>query len=172
MRSNPLVCVEVDEVLSHDHWVSVIVFGRYEELPETSNEEAERIRARERRSQFQERSHRISDETSEEQEFKDERSLAYEMLSTHLMWWEPGWAAWVAHAQRDPAEKYRILYYKILIDRITGHESTREPKRAIATFVRTIPMRRLGWLLKPLRRLFYGKSKSAGSDPDSNINIE
>jgi uncharacterized protein len=35
MRSNPLVCVEVDEVLSHFHWSSVVILGRYEELPDT-----------------------------------------------------------------------------------------------------------------------------------------
>jgi nitroimidazol reductase NimA-like FMN-containing flavoprotein (pyridoxamine 5'-phosphate oxidase superfamily) len=34
MRSNPLVCVEVDELTSHNEWMSVIVFGRYEELPD------------------------------------------------------------------------------------------------------------------------------------------
>jgi uncharacterized protein len=35
MRANPLVCVEADEVVSPQQWVSVIVFGRYEELPDT-----------------------------------------------------------------------------------------------------------------------------------------
>ena len=35
MRANPLVCVEVDEVVGQQEWVSVIVFGRYEELPDT-----------------------------------------------------------------------------------------------------------------------------------------
>jgi nitroimidazol reductase NimA-like FMN-containing flavoprotein (pyridoxamine 5'-phosphate oxidase superfamily) len=35
MRSNPLVCVEVDEVVSHRHWSSVVVLGRYEELSDT-----------------------------------------------------------------------------------------------------------------------------------------
>jgi nitroimidazol reductase NimA-like FMN-containing flavoprotein (pyridoxamine 5'-phosphate oxidase superfamily) len=35
MRVNPLVCVEVDEIVSQQQWVSVIVFGRYEELPDT-----------------------------------------------------------------------------------------------------------------------------------------
>jgi nitroimidazol reductase NimA-like FMN-containing flavoprotein (pyridoxamine 5'-phosphate oxidase superfamily) len=35
MRANPLVCVEADEVVSPQEWVSVIVFGRYEELPDT-----------------------------------------------------------------------------------------------------------------------------------------
>ena len=36
MRSNPLVCVEVEEVRSHFEWQSVIVLGRYEEYPDTS----------------------------------------------------------------------------------------------------------------------------------------
>ena len=35
MRANPLVCVHVDELTSHEEWKSVIVFGVYEELPET-----------------------------------------------------------------------------------------------------------------------------------------
>lgn len=34
MRANPLVCVEVDNLTSHDEWMSVIVLGRYEELPD------------------------------------------------------------------------------------------------------------------------------------------
>ena len=33
MRENPLVCLEIDEVITHAHWTSVVVFGRYEELP-------------------------------------------------------------------------------------------------------------------------------------------
>jgi len=35
MRTNPLVCVEAEEVVSTHEWVSVIVFGRYQELPDT-----------------------------------------------------------------------------------------------------------------------------------------
>ncbi len=34
MRVNPLVCVEADEVLGQENWSSVVVFGRYEELPD------------------------------------------------------------------------------------------------------------------------------------------
>jgi nitroimidazol reductase NimA-like FMN-containing flavoprotein (pyridoxamine 5'-phosphate oxidase superfamily) len=34
MRANPLVCVEIDEVTSREEWMSVVVFGRYEELPD------------------------------------------------------------------------------------------------------------------------------------------
>jgi uncharacterized protein len=42
MRTNPLVCIEADEIKSPQQWSSVIVFGRYEELP--SSEEWRSIR--------------------------------------------------------------------------------------------------------------------------------
>jgi uncharacterized protein len=35
MRANPKVCVETDEVTNSRQWLSVIVLGRYEELPDT-----------------------------------------------------------------------------------------------------------------------------------------
>jgi len=35
MRANPLVCLEVDERTSPDDWMSVVVSGRYQELPDT-----------------------------------------------------------------------------------------------------------------------------------------
>lgn len=34
MRANPLVCVEVDYITSPEEWMSVVVFGHYEELPD------------------------------------------------------------------------------------------------------------------------------------------
>lgn len=44
MRSNPLVCVETDEIESPQRWSTVIVFGRYEELPKTPDyEDARRL---------------------------------------------------------------------------------------------------------------------------------
>src|SRR5579864_503089 len=45
MHSNPLVCVEVDEVLSHFRWSSVVVVGRYEELPDTLENREIRLQA-------------------------------------------------------------------------------------------------------------------------------
>ena len=45
MRANPLVCVEVDDVMSHFHWSSVVVLGRYEELPDTPTYRDLRLRA-------------------------------------------------------------------------------------------------------------------------------
>ena len=35
MRDNPLVAVEVDEIENAQHWQSVVVLGRYEEIPQT-----------------------------------------------------------------------------------------------------------------------------------------
>jgi nitroimidazol reductase NimA-like FMN-containing flavoprotein (pyridoxamine 5'-phosphate oxidase superfamily) len=48
MRQNPLVCIEVDAVVTNSHWESVVAFGTYEELPptpqcEVSRREAERL---------------------------------------------------------------------------------------------------------------------------------
>ncbi len=34
MRANPKVCVETDEIQNQGEWISVIVYGEYEELPE------------------------------------------------------------------------------------------------------------------------------------------
>jgi len=45
MRSNPLVCVEVDDILSHFRWSSVVVLGRYEELPDTPAYREARLQA-------------------------------------------------------------------------------------------------------------------------------
>jgi uncharacterized protein len=45
MRANPLVCVEVDEIEDSDDWVSVIILGRFEELPETPNGDDKQTKA-------------------------------------------------------------------------------------------------------------------------------
>ena len=45
MRTNPLVCVEADEVVAHDNWTSVLVLGRYEELSNGPEYAALRLRA-------------------------------------------------------------------------------------------------------------------------------
>lgn len=45
MRANPLVCLEIDEIISASQWMSIVVFGRYEELPDEPKYESARIRA-------------------------------------------------------------------------------------------------------------------------------
>ena len=42
MRQNPLVCLEIDELMTHGHWASVVVIGHYEELPHTPEYEGAR----------------------------------------------------------------------------------------------------------------------------------
>ena len=42
MRTNPLVCVECEELTTDRQWASVIVFGRYEELPHIPENEGPR----------------------------------------------------------------------------------------------------------------------------------
>jgi len=34
MRANPKVCVQTDEIQNQGDWISVVVYGEYEELPE------------------------------------------------------------------------------------------------------------------------------------------
>ncbi len=45
MRSNQLVCFEMDQVISDREWISIVVFGRYEELPDTPEFENARSQA-------------------------------------------------------------------------------------------------------------------------------
>lgn len=45
MRANPLVCIQADEVVSAEQWVSVVVFGEFEELPDTPDFVRERALA-------------------------------------------------------------------------------------------------------------------------------
>ncbi len=45
MRANPLVCVQADEIVNEDNWTSVLVSGRYEELPDNPQYAAQRLHA-------------------------------------------------------------------------------------------------------------------------------
>ncbi|MEP7172885.1 MAG: pyridoxamine 5'-phosphate oxidase family protein [Aestuariivirga sp.] len=42
LRANPLACLQVDEIKSFQEWTSVVVFGRYEELAKSRENEAVR----------------------------------------------------------------------------------------------------------------------------------
>ena len=45
MRSNPLVCVQADEIRGPSEWKSVVVLGRYEELSDEASHQQARKRA-------------------------------------------------------------------------------------------------------------------------------
>jgi nitroimidazol reductase NimA-like FMN-containing flavoprotein (pyridoxamine 5'-phosphate oxidase superfamily) len=93
MRANPLVCVEVDEVTSPHKWESVVIFGRYEELPDTP-------------------------------ESQPDREFAWKLLQHCATWWEPGYARTILHGKERRLEP---IFYRIYIDRVTGHHATLEP---------------------------------------------
>lgn len=121
MRANPLVCVEVDKVTNPDQWVSVVVFGRYEELPDAPVQNVGRPPTRQKVGE------QYGDESIHEPVQTSEQLLAYELLSECVMWWEPAATARAASAHRDMAEQFNPIYYKIRIDQVTGHEATPEP---------------------------------------------
>jgi nitroimidazol reductase NimA-like FMN-containing flavoprotein (pyridoxamine 5'-phosphate oxidase superfamily) len=97
MRSNPLVCVELDEVVTSEQWMSILIFGRYEELPDTP-------------------------------EGKQARLHAQEILQVRGSWWEPGCAS---HNHRNTDQPLTCIFYRILIDRITGRRATPRPGDAV-----------------------------------------
>ena len=52
--------------------------------------------------------------------FETERNRAYELLSRHALWWQP---AYVTGAHLPPATDDKPIYFRILIDKITGHRA-------------------------------------------------
>jgi nitroimidazol reductase NimA-like FMN-containing flavoprotein (pyridoxamine 5'-phosphate oxidase superfamily) len=167
MRGNPLVCVEVDEVAAYDQWVSVIVTGRYEELVETTRNDAERLWAPGRPRLVGEAAppwsvesqHRHCDEEGYDDEDCDaERQRAWQVLESHPMWSEPGFSAWSARAHRDSAKPFSSVFYRIRIDHVTGHEATPDARHLSAPAVPPSPDGRWGWLGRALSRLFGSKS--------------
>jgi nitroimidazol reductase NimA-like FMN-containing flavoprotein (pyridoxamine 5'-phosphate oxidase superfamily) len=92
MRSNPRVCVEVEEGgVDSGEWTSIIVFGRYEELPDTPEREQERLRA-------------------------------HELLQQHAEWWQPGCASCALRHAAQPVTPifYRIWIDRITGRRATA----------------------------------------------------
>jgi len=167
MRANPLVCVEVDEVAAYDQWVSVIAFGRYEELPETPGSDDERLRDQERPRRVGEAMPAWSADhrpyPRDDKGCANERERAWQVLKTDPEWGQPGCAAWAARAHDDLAEPFLPVYYRIRIDRVTGHQATRDAREAISTDVTAPPAGRSGWLRWRLTYVFGGRSKKAGS---------
>ena len=110
MRANPRVCVEWDEVARYDRWTSVVAYGEYEELPPRGGRPEGRPPERAT----------IKAEAGEEDR---EWLKATELLREHATWWQPAGAAFAARTHRGPAEPFRALYYRIRIDRVTGHRA-------------------------------------------------
>jgi uncharacterized protein len=96
MRVNPNVCVEVDEVVSPQQWVSVVVFGQFEEMLDSPEWRAAREYAHRR------------------------------LLQRNAIWWEPGYARTIVGGTERPLEPffYRIHIAQISGHRATPEHVT------------------------------------------------
>jgi len=159
MRANPLVCVEVDEVAAHDQWVSVIAFGRYEELPDTRGVNGARPRAQERPLHVSEATPAWSID-SRYHPFDNEREQAWQALNAQPMWWEPACTVCAERAARDPSEPHIPVYYRIRIDRVTGREATRDARDAISSAMSTPLAGRWRGLRRTITRMFGRRSEA------------
>ena len=85
MRNNPNVCVEVDEVVSAQQWASVVVYGQYEEMPNSLEWRGVRADVRRR------------------------------LMERNAIWWEPGYAKTMLHDTERPLTPffYRIRVVEI-----------------------------------------------------------
>jgi nitroimidazol reductase NimA-like FMN-containing flavoprotein (pyridoxamine 5'-phosphate oxidase superfamily) len=118
MRSNPLVCVELDEVEAPEQWMSILVFGSFEELqePATSPEWDQEQRRALSHEECQPAVHpRLGRATFDQQG----RLHAHKLLQEHrTLWCQP------ACASRKPDQPLIPIFYRIRIDRITGRRAT------------------------------------------------
>jgi nitroimidazol reductase NimA-like FMN-containing flavoprotein (pyridoxamine 5'-phosphate oxidase superfamily) len=120
MRANPLVCVEWDKFESSDEWISVIVFGKYEELPDVSPEATASVSA----SRPWSRKSRPSSESAAEQA----RLQAHGLLHQRWGWWQPACASAM---HRNHGQPLSPIYFRILIERVSGRRALASPgKRA------------------------------------------
>lgn len=98
MRKNPLVCIEIEDVNEQDDWTTIVIFGRFEELPD-------------------------------EPEFQTQRIYAHELLSQKPMWWQTAFAAGAKHENVEEIP----VYYRIYIERISGHRAFNEDLKSFLT---------------------------------------
>jgi nitroimidazol reductase NimA-like FMN-containing flavoprotein (pyridoxamine 5'-phosphate oxidase superfamily) len=114
MRSNPLVCVELDEIVNSAQWMSVVIFGHYEELLDTP--ESDERWNHHRISRFQDNSDIPTD--------GQERRHAHKLLHQYAGWWETGSVSSTLRNREQPLE---CVFYRICIDKITGRRATPDP---------------------------------------------
>jgi uncharacterized protein len=146
MRANPRVCVEWDEVARYDGWVSVIAFGRYEELPgPAAGEPAGRPPTR-----------AVVPEPSEEARPLER---ARDLLQQHATWWQPGATAYAASDHRDRSQPFRALYYRIRIDQVTGHQATPDSGDSTHSAGPASKNGPEGWVRRALRGLAWRVSR-------------
>jgi nitroimidazol reductase NimA-like FMN-containing flavoprotein (pyridoxamine 5'-phosphate oxidase superfamily) len=144
MRSNPRVCVELDTVEDSDRWASILIFGQYEELPRTPEEEQAQRHAPEPSPR---KGHPTWTSFPEQ-----ERLHAHELLQRHAGWWEPGCASFT---HRKPEETVTPVFYRIRIDRISGRRAIPGPVSSVRSTTFSPARDGQGWL----RRVFRAFSR-------------
>ena len=149
MRANPLVCVEVDEVTAHDDWVSVVAFGRYEELFEPSGNSHEGL---ERDKVVQLGRYTGPDAPRSD----DQQTVAHQVLRSQAMWWEPACTVAPPAPIAIRSSLSPRCTIAIRLDRVTGHRATPDSR---TIDLPAAPARNEGWLSRALR-LFAGRSPS------------
>ena len=117
MRSNPRVCVELDEFVDDTRWMSIIIFGSYEELPETQEDKMHTDLRRPANAADDGREVR----QTRYEEHLNLRNHAHAILQQHAEWWEPGA---VSSSHRNPVRPFDPIFYRIHIDRISGRRVT------------------------------------------------
>jgi len=81
------------------------------------------------------------EELSDTPEHEASRLIAHELLQRRAMWWEP---AYMAQVHRDQPHSLTPVFYRIHIERMTGHRAT--PNEDVPE----TPGQRRGWLEKLL----------------------
>ena len=156
MRTNPLVCIEVEEIASWNEWTTVLAFGRYQELPEVAEQSAGFAPARRSTGHMDEA---IPDQPA----LAAETLVAYQLLQTEALWWEPastGRAALTHHAADDA---FRRIYYKLSIEQVTGREARPDRDAASWSTAPTSNEHRIGGLRRALTRIFGGRPANTGA---------
>ncbi len=140
MRANPLVCVETEEIVDPREWISIVIFGRYEELHDN---EAGRARRNQPPGS-------VSRSISETPERPNTRDFAYKLLQEYAAWWEPGSVKTGDHDTDLPPVP---LYYCIHILQITGHRCTHDSVAPPAASLPLTDLGESGWAQRILRQL-------------------
>lgn len=113
MRSNPLVCVELDDVVNVTEWMSIIIFGSNEELSETQEDN--------QHTNLRRPANSLDAGRTPHEEHASLRQHAHALLQQHGEWWEPGA---ISSTHRQPAHSFEPVFYRIHIDRISGRRVT------------------------------------------------
>jgi len=162
MRANPLVCVGVDEIVASDHWMSVVVNGRYEEVPHAPPPEGESPGRVPERAEMDETPAALRPPAAPPTRDEAHFQRVFEVLQNRLpTWWQPGSAAWAArvHGHGGSTQPFVSIFYRIRIQEITGHAATRDSREQTE---RTAPDR-AGWLGKVTR--LFGSAEDISSTP-------